>query len=132
MVRTIRRYGGGSRKLYDTRESRYVSLDEIPEWIRRGERVRVVDSRSGADVTAQTLTQVIHEGEKRGLWLLSADWLHDIIRRGQRLLGPSGIRLAPVRDEIALLRHGLAQLERSLDGFGRRPRRRAPRTRRTS
>lgn len=34
MVRLIKRYGGGSRKLYDTEESRYVSLDEISAWIR--------------------------------------------------------------------------------------------------
>ena len=31
MVRLVKRYGGGSRKLYDTEESRYVSLDEVAE-----------------------------------------------------------------------------------------------------
>ena len=44
MIRLIKRYGGGSRKLYDTEESRYVSLDEIAAWIRDGQELRVVDS----------------------------------------------------------------------------------------
>ena len=44
MTRVIKRYRGGSRKLYDTADSRYISLDEIPELIRRGDQVRVVDN----------------------------------------------------------------------------------------
>jgi len=59
MIRLIKRYGGGSRKLYDTEESRYVSLDEISSWIRDGQELRVVDSSTGDDVTAQTLAQII-------------------------------------------------------------------------
>ena len=39
MVRLIKRYG--SRKLYDTEESRYVSLDEIGTWVRAGQEVRI-------------------------------------------------------------------------------------------
>ena len=57
MIRLIKRYE--SRKLYDTEESRYVSLDEISGWIRQGQEVKVVDNASGADVTSQTLTQII-------------------------------------------------------------------------
>ena len=66
MIRLIRRYGGGSRKLYDTEESRYVSLMEIADWIRQGQQLRIVDSKTDEDVTAATLAQVIYEGEKRG------------------------------------------------------------------
>ena len=54
MIRLIKRYG--SRKLYDTEESRYVSLDELASWIRRGQEIRVIDNKSSEDVTAQTLT----------------------------------------------------------------------------
>ena len=42
MIRLIKRYE--SRKLYDTEESRYVSLDEISGWIRQGQEVKVVDN----------------------------------------------------------------------------------------
>ncbi|MDH5283066.1 MAG: polyhydroxyalkanoate synthesis regulator DNA-binding domain-containing protein, partial [Gemmatimonadota bacterium] len=53
MIRQIKRYGGGSRKLYDTEESRYVSLDEIAAWIRSGQELRIQDSATGDDGTAQ-------------------------------------------------------------------------------
>lgn len=89
MHRTIKRYGGGSRKLYDTRQSRYISLDEIPELIRRGDDVEVVDSRTGRDVTVQTLAQVMYETERRGTGLLSAGILHELIRRGEAALRAS-------------------------------------------
>jgi len=55
MVRLIKRYG--SRKLYDTEESRYVLLEDIAAWIRQGQEVRVIDNKSAEDVTAQTLTR---------------------------------------------------------------------------
>ena len=45
MYRLIKRYE--SRKLYDTEESRYVSLDELAEWIRTGKDVKVVDNGPG-------------------------------------------------------------------------------------
>ena len=47
MVRLIKRYE--SRKLYDTEESRYVSLNQIADWVRRGQEVRVVDNSSAED-----------------------------------------------------------------------------------
>ena len=57
MVRLIKRYE--SRKLYDTEESRYVSLDEIAAFVRLGQEVRVVDNATSEDVTGQTLAQII-------------------------------------------------------------------------
>lgn len=150
MTRVITRYRGGSRKLYDTAQSRYISLDEIPDLIRRGDVLRVVDNASGADVTGQVLAQVISESEKRGVSFLSPEALHEIIRRGERLV-TTGVRylrremdrlagqLEPVavtrrpRKETDLLRRGLRQLEQSLtlmDGdraVPRRARRRRPR-----
>jgi polyhydroxyalkanoate synthesis repressor PhaR len=132
MVRLIKRYGGGSRKLYDTEESRYVSLDELAALVRAGQELRVVDSASGEDVTGQVLAQVIYEGEKQGTRFLSPEVLHDVIRRGEaallarveqlqagvdRLVKGSVERLPPVRDlrgEYEALQRGLADLEASL------------------
>jgi polyhydroxyalkanoate synthesis repressor PhaR len=132
MTRLIKRYGGGSRKLYDTTESRYVSLDEIAGWVRAGERVRIVDSSTGDDVTGQTLTQVMLEAEKRGGSILSVDLLHDVIRRGEQavragvaqvqdgveqLMRVSMDRLPPVREaraEMAELRRRIDELEQTL------------------
>jgi polyhydroxyalkanoate synthesis repressor PhaR len=132
MVRLIKRYGGGSRKLYDTEESRYVSLDEIAAWVREGQELRVADSKSGENVTAQTLAQVIYEGERRGVSLVPTEILHEVIRRGERALqrgveqfqdrvdqlvraGVDRVKpLQEARAEMASLKERLEQLERSL------------------
>jgi polyhydroxyalkanoate synthesis repressor PhaR len=89
VIRLIKRYG--SRKLYDTEESRYVSLEEIGDWVRQGQQVQVLDNQNRDDVTAQTLTQVILEEGKRGMSPVSSDFLHDLIRRGEQMV-TTGIR----------------------------------------
>jgi polyhydroxyalkanoate synthesis repressor PhaR len=126
MIRLIKRYGGGSRKLYDTEESRYVSLEEIAGWVRAGQELRVLDSASLEDVTAQTLAQVIYETHKAGGHRLPAAFLHEVIRRGGQALQHGVGRLqqradrlartlAPAaRSELAALRRSLAALEASL------------------
>lgn len=59
----IKRYT--NRKLYDTVESRYVTLDEIGEMVKQGLELRVVDNRSKEDLTSVTLAQIIFEEEKK-------------------------------------------------------------------
>jgi polyhydroxyalkanoate synthesis repressor PhaR len=89
MIRVIKRYGGGSRKLYDTEESRYVSLEEISTWIGNGQELQVLDSATGEDVTAQTLAQTLYEDHKRGQSVLPTRFLHEIIRKGQKTFADS-------------------------------------------
>lgn len=130
MVRRIKRYE--SRKLYDTEESRYVSLEELAEWVRAGQEIQVVDNGTGEDVTAQTLTQVILELGKHGRSRLSSDFLHELIRFGERawqngveqaregvnrVVEASMDRLGPVRrarEEMTELKSRLADLERAI------------------
>jgi len=85
MARVIKRYG--NRKLYDVEASEYVSLDQIAAIIRRGETVEVVDNVTGDDITAQTLTQVVLEEGRRGRHLLPTELLHDLLRRGGKVIG---------------------------------------------
>ena len=80
MSRLIKRYG--SRKLYDTQESRYVSLEDIASWVRDGEDILVQDNGTGENVTVQTLTQVISEEGRKGASFLPSNLLHDLIRLG--------------------------------------------------
>ncbi len=80
MSRIIKRYE--NRKLYDTENRRYISLEEIAELIRSGVEVQVVDNTNGDDITTQTLTQVIFEEGKKGRNPLSKDLLHSVIRMG--------------------------------------------------
>ena len=84
MPRLIKRYG--SRKLYDTSESRYVSLDEIAALVRAGEDVHVVENKTGDDATAAILTQIISEEGRAGRGFLSAGFLHDLLRAGESAL----------------------------------------------
>jgi len=55
----IKKYG--NRRLYDTTGSRYVNLDDIAALIREGKPVKVVDARTGEDLTRVILTQIITE-----------------------------------------------------------------------
>lgn len=63
-ARLIKRYS--NRKLYDTRDSRYVTLQQIGEYVRAGEDVRIIDNNSKEDLTNVTLAQIIYETEKHG------------------------------------------------------------------
>jgi len=58
----IKKYG--NRRLYDTVGSRYVNLDDIAALIREGGEVKVVDAKTGQDLTRVTLTQIITEDAK--------------------------------------------------------------------
>jgi polyhydroxyalkanoate synthesis repressor PhaR len=55
----IKKYG--NRRLYDTGDSRYVTLDELAAKIRSGADLRVVDAQNGEDLTQTTLTQIVLE-----------------------------------------------------------------------
>jgi polyhydroxyalkanoate synthesis repressor PhaR len=55
----IKKYG--NRRLYDTGDSRYVTLDELATKIRSGLDLRVVDAQTGEDLTQATLTQIVLE-----------------------------------------------------------------------
>src|SRR5438132_8828762 len=80
----IKKYA--NRKLYDTRTSRYITLDEIAQLVRDGEEIKVVDRDNGSDLTQVTLSQIVLSEEKRGPSRIvdaGGEMLHD---RGQALL----------------------------------------------
>lgn len=79
----VKKYG--NRRLYDTDASRYITLEELTAKIRAGAEVRVVDAKSGRDLTQQTLTQIIIEGRGADT-LLPGPLLHQLIRLGDDAL----------------------------------------------
>jgi len=81
MAYVIKRYS--NRKLYDTQESRYVTLEEIEEMIRNGKEISVVDAASGEDLTSVTLTQIILENERNHRSALPAAFLHQLVKHGE-------------------------------------------------
>jgi len=79
-VKIIKRYQ--NRKLYDTQQSCYVTLDDIAKMIRTNEEVMVIDNKSKNDITAATLTQIIFESEKKASQYAPLFTLREIIQNG--------------------------------------------------
>lgn len=59
MVKLIKKYT--NRRLYDTDDSRYITLDELAEIVRKGHDVKVIDAQSDQDLTQATLAQIVVE-----------------------------------------------------------------------
>ena len=78
--RIIKRYA--NRKLYDTEHSRYVTLDQISEMIRKGDDVKIVDNKTKEDLTTVTLAQIIFEEEKKQRSFLPLGAMRNIIQSG--------------------------------------------------
>lgn len=74
----IKRYA--SRRLYNTNTSDYVTLDEVAQFIRDGRDVKIVDRKTGTDLTRQYLLQIIIDYETRGENVLPINVLTDIVR----------------------------------------------------
>jgi polyhydroxyalkanoate synthesis repressor PhaR len=109
-VRVIKRYA--NRKLYDTRDSRYVTLLQIAEHVRNGEEVSIIDNTTKEDLTNITLAQIVYEeerksGEEQRKSSPTLGTLRGLIQNGgERLMttlrdGPMGKLLPARRDDEA-------------------------------
>ncbi len=76
-ITTVKKYG--NRRLYDTGDSRYITLEELAEKIRKGADVQVQDAKTGQDLTQVTLTQIIIES-RGAAKLLPVPFLVQLIR----------------------------------------------------
>jgi polyhydroxyalkanoate synthesis repressor PhaR len=76
--RLIRKYS--NRRLYDTGASRHVTLEDLRELIVAGEKIKVVDDKSGEDLTRAVLLQIIADQEQFGSPVLNSELLEMIIR----------------------------------------------------
>jgi polyhydroxyalkanoate synthesis repressor PhaR len=76
--RLIRKYS--NRRLYDTTASRHVTLEDLRHVIVSGDRIKVVDDKSGEDLTRSVLLQIIAEQEQFGVPVLGSELLEMIIR----------------------------------------------------
>ena len=77
-ARVIKKYP--NRRLYDTDESRYITLADIKDLVRRKINFVVIDKKSGDDITRSILLQVISEQEQQGEAIMSQDFLSQVIR----------------------------------------------------
>lgn len=81
----IKRYA--SRKLYDAAAKEYVTLEDIARYIRNGHDVKVIDKKTGEDLTRQYLLQIITDYESKGENVLPLNILTDIVRQYQSQAG---------------------------------------------
>ena len=77
-VRVIKKYP--NRRLYDTEESRYITLPEVRELVVKHRPLKVIDTNSGEDITRNILLQIIIEQESDHNPLFSNDHLQNFIR----------------------------------------------------
>ncbi len=76
--RLIRKYA--NRRLYDAQESRHVTLEDLRRLLTQGQRLKVIDDKSGEDLTRSILLQIIASQEQFGTPVLSTQLLEAIIR----------------------------------------------------
>lgn len=110
-VRIVKRYQ--NRKLYDTQNSCYVTLDEIGQMVKLGEDVKVIDNRSGDDLTSITLTQIIFEEEKKKKSLLPLATLKKIIQSGGESL--ASLIQKPITTAVSSITNVKGEAERVID-----------------
>lgn len=136
-LKVIKRYH--NRKLYDTTDSCYVTLEDIGEMIKQGEEIQIIDNTSKEDITSVTLAQIIFEEQKKKTNVQPMDTFKQIIQGGGEALrdlvtfgareisqvkdfvddkvrpAVSNIQSIPeVKGEIEALKDRVAQLERAL------------------
>ena len=74
----IKKYA--NRRLYNTRSSSYITLDHLAKMTREGIDYKVLDAKTGSDITHQILTQIILDEEANGEQMLPVNFLRDLIR----------------------------------------------------
>lgn len=74
---TIKKYA--NRRLYNTGTSSYITLDDLAQMTRENVEFKVIDAKSGDDITHQILTQIIMEEEASGEQLLPVSFLRELI-----------------------------------------------------
>ncbi|HYJ30797.1 MAG TPA: polyhydroxyalkanoate synthesis repressor PhaR [Allosphingosinicella sp.] len=76
-VVTIKKYA--NRRLYNTESSSYITLEHLAEMVRQKREFKVVDAKSGDDITHAVLTQIIMDEEARGATMLPVNFLRQLI-----------------------------------------------------
>jgi len=77
-IRTIKKYP--NRRLYDTQDSRYITLQDVRQLVLDDAAFQVIDKKTGENITRCILLQVISEQEAQGEAVMSEDFLAQVIR----------------------------------------------------
>lgn len=80
----IRKYP--NRRYYDTTRSRHLTLEELYAAVRDGYEIEVIDSKSGEDITAKVLAQIIIDLDPPKLGVFPVPLLHRLLRANEQLV----------------------------------------------
>ena len=110
-TKIIKRYQ--NRKIYDTQQSCYVTLDDIAKMIRTNEEVMVIDNKTKNDITAATLTQIIFEAEKKASAYAPLFTLREIIQNANGSISSYLAKLGAIPENFARTEAAVAAPERT-------------------
>ena len=130
-MRVIKRYS--NRKLYDTEDKRYVTLEEVSSLVRGGADVKVLDNETEEDLTTITLSQILLDKERKHKNPLPKSFFTNVLQSGtkikeaiveqaDRFFGPGlenalkALRI-PSRSEFDKLVQTVESLEKKLTGL---------------
>ena len=108
----IKKYA--NRRLYDTESSTYITLERLAELVRQKRDFKVVDAKSGEDITHNVLTQIIMDEEARGTNMLPVNFLRQLIS----MYGDSVQSMVPQYLEASLeaLQRNQSQFREAVNG----------------
>jgi polyhydroxyalkanoate synthesis repressor PhaR len=108
----IKKYA--NRRLYDTESSSYITLEKLAQMVRLKREFKVVDAKSGEDITRSVLAQIIMEEEARGTNMLPVNFLRQLIG----LYGDNVQNMVPHYLEASLeqLQRNQSQLREAMAG----------------
>lgn len=112
-VRTIKKYP--NRRLYDTQTSTYVTLAEIKKLVMEVSPLRVVDAKTGEDLTRSILLQIILEEESAGAPMFTEAVLSSIIRfYGHAMQGHMGAYLESNLQSLMLMQSKMGHQQQNI------------------
>ncbi len=117
-VVVIKKYA--NRRLYNTESSTYITLDNLAQMTREGRHFKVVDAKSGDDITHNVLTQIIMDEESRGANMLPVNFLRQLIS----MYGDSMQSMVPqyLESSMDAFRRNQEQFRSAMEGaFGTGP-----------
>ncbi len=103
----IKRYA--NRKLYDTKDKKYIKLDQISELIKAGHEISVVDNQTGDDLTSATISQILAREKKIKNGDVVSGVLIQLLRKGGGTLVDYG------KKYVSLWESGLTMAEDEID-----------------
>ena len=92
----IKRYA--NRKLYDTTNKKYITLDKISKLLKAGEEVSVVDNETGEDITEATISQILARTQKGQTDNAAANVMIQLLRKGPGTLVDYGKKYVSLWD----------------------------------